>query len=202
MIAWIRILFWIIVFLATWGLLRRKIGKKRNFCMGLALAVILLGTVTALIPMEHTIWRFDSPERAFAFKNRGKVVLTLEGEESAYVLAEDGKDSCRYDYVAKKDDKWCAVSGMTKRPVMIVNDTAAVLVYRFRNTEDYYIEVWSHDNEEVTVSDNRGTVFHKIGKSYAIEDITVSDYTYYGYVRHIDASYQIKVGEEIVDVIQ
>lgn len=202
MIAWIGLFFWAVIFLVVWSIFRKKAHKKRNFCVGLAAVIVLIGTLTALIPMEHTIWRFDSPAGAFAFKNRGKVILTLEGEESAYVLAEDGQDSYAYDYIAKKDDKWCVVSGMTKRPTMIVNDTASVLIYQFRNTDDYYIAVRSHGNEEVTVSDNRGTVFHKIGKSHTIEDITVSDYTYYGYVHHIDASYQIKVDEETIDVIQ
>lgn len=202
MIDWIRLFFWVVIFLVVWSIFRKKVHKKRNFCVGLAAVIILIGTLTALIPMEHTIWRFNSSAEAFAFNHRGKVILALEGEQSARVIAEDGQGSYACDYVAKKGDKWCAFTGITKRPIAIVNDTASVFVYQFRNTEDYYITVSDHGNDGITVSDNRGTVFEQIGETYTVEDVAINDYTYYGYVHHIDESYKIMVDEEMINVIQ
>ena len=79
--------------LVLWLLLRKRpIWARRWFRAGAVALIIVLGAALALIPRK-SVQTYSSPEEAFRYKNQGEVLLVLEGEQSAYVIAQQSSSS-------------------------------------------------------------------------------------------------------------
>ena len=187
--------------LALWLLLRRHpIWGKRWFWVGSFAFVVLLGIVFLLIPREVRTREYASPEEAFRYKNQGEILLVLEGEQSAYVVAEQGGNSYAYDFIARDGDVWHPVSGIQTKPIVITQGSVVIRIYRYRKTDDYYISITDGKGQDVEIEDNRNSYFYTIGDSYALADETFSMYTYYAYICDLDETYQLTVNGEAFPV--
>lgn len=102
-----------VLLLALWLLLRRHpIWGKRWFRVGSFAFVVLLGIVFLLIPREVRTREYASPEEAFRYKNQGEILLVLGGEQSAYVVAEQGGNS----YLLRKQKLFCLLYCKASNP--------------------------------------------------------------------------------------
>jgi hypothetical protein len=190
-----------VLLLALWLLLRRHpIWGKRWFRVGSFAFVVLLGIVFLLIPREVRTREYASPEEAFRYKNQGEILLVLEGEQSAYVVAEQGGNSYAYDFIARVGDVWHPVSGIQTKPIVITQGSVVIRIYRYRKTDDYYISITDGKGQDVEIEDNRNSYFYTIGDSYALADGTFSMYTYYAYICDLDETYQLTVNGEAFPV--
>lgn len=190
-----------VLLLALWLLLRRHpVWGKRWFRVGSFAFVVLLGIVFLLIPREVRTREYASPEEAFRYKNQGEILLVLEGEQSAYLVAEQGGNSYAYDFIARDGDVWHPVSGIQTKPIVITQGSVVIRIYRYRKTDDYYISITDGKGQDVEIEDNRNSYFYTIGDSYALADGTFSMYTYYAYICDLDETYQLTVNGEAFPV--
>ena len=186
---------------ALWLLLRRySIWSKRWFRVGLIAFVVLLGIVFALIPREIGTQDYSSPEEAFRYKNQGEILLVLEGKQSAYVVAKQTGNSYSYDFIARDDDVWHPVAGISTKPTVITQGSIVVRIYQYDETSDYYISITDGKGQDIEIADNRNSHFCKIGDSYEVSDRTFSMYIYYAYVDGLDAAYQLIVNGQAISV--
>lgn len=195
--------FYLLLFFAgatllLWLLLRKKtIWARRWFRVGAVALIIVLGAALALIPRKST-QAYPSPEEAFRYKNQGEILLVLKGEQSAYVIAQQSGSTYAYDLVARDGDMWRPVTGVSVNPAVITSGSAVIRVYQYGKTGDYYLSITDGGGQDVTVADNRGSQFHRIGDTYAVSGGTFSAYTYYAYVPNLDDAYQLTVNGRAV----
>ncbi len=71
------------------------------------------------------------------------------------------------------------------------NEYASVDVFRYKNTDEYYISVLHTENGTLDISDNRNSEF-KFSKRY-ISTIGETYYTYYAYIKDFDEHYTLTV---------
>ena len=161
---------------------------------------MLLGIVFALIPREIGTQDYSSPEEAFRYKNQGEILLVLEGKQSAYVVAKQTGNSYSYDFIARDDDVWHPVAGISTKPTVITQGSIVVRIYQYDETSDYYISITDGKGQDIEIADNRNSHFCKIGDSYEVSDRTFSMYTYYAYIDGLDAAYQLTVNGEALSV--
>lgn len=189
------------LFFVLWLILRRyPVWAKRWFRAGLLLFVALLVVISALIPQEIGTQAYSSPEEAFRYKNQGEILLVLEGEQSAYVVAKHNENSYSYDFIARDDDVWHPVARISTNPTVITQGSIVVCIYQYDETSDYYISITDGKGQEIEIADNRHSHFCKIGDSYEVSDRTFSMYTYYAYIDGLDAAYQLTVNGEVISL--
>ncbi len=192
------LLFFVGAPLVLWLLLRKRPIWARRWFRASAVALILaLGAALALIPRK-SVQTYSSPEEAFRYKNQGEILLVLEGEQSAYVIAQQSGSTYAYDLVARDGDMWRPVTGVSANPTVITSGSAVIRIYRYDKTGDYYLSVTDGGGQNVTVSDNCGSLFHRIGDTYAVSGGTFSAYTYYAYVPDLDDAYQLTINGRAV----
>ena len=172
-------------------------GNSLHFRVGAVALIIVLGAALALIPRKST-QAYPSPEEAFRYKNQGEILLVLKGEQSAYVIAQQSGSTYAYDLVARDGDMWRPVTGVSANPAVITSGSAVIRVYQYGKTGDYYLSITDGGGQDVTVADNRGSQFHRIGDTYAVSGGTFSAYTYYAYVPDLDDAYQLTVNGRAV----
>lgn len=138
--------------------------------------------------------------RSLSLQKSREILLVLEGEQSAYVVAEQGGNSYAYDFIARDGDVWHPVSGIQTKPIVITQGSVVIRIYRYRKTDDYYISITDGKGQDVEIEDNRNSYFYTIGDSYALADETFSMYTYYAYICDLDETYQLTVNGEAFPV--
>lgn len=194
------LLFFVGAPLVLWLLLRKRpIWAKRWFRVGAVALIIALGAALALIP-QKSVQAYPSPEEAFRYKNQGEILLVLEGEQSAYVIARQSGSTYAYDLVARDGDMWRPVTGVSATPTVITSGSAVIRIYRYEDTGDYYLSVTDGSGQAVAVTDNRGSQFHRIGDIYAVSGGTFSAYTYYAYVPDLDDAYQLTINGRVASL--
>lgn len=76
--------------------------------------------------------------------------------------------------------------------------SSSVTIYKYKDTDDFYIAVAGADSGELNVSDNRGSEF-KVLKEYH-SSLNETFYTYFAYVNSLDDGYVLTVDGETIKV--
>lgn len=185
-----------------WQVLKRRTSVSRK---GLFVAVVVVSVLfvalIALIPITHKQQKYSSPENAFHYKNSGEVLFVLEGEHSAYIVSESSSGSYTYDFVARDGKFWVPISGVSARPSIKRQGDIEVHIYRYGDTDDYYITVKSTSGHEIKISDNRDSTFNRAGETYDISGSTFDMYTYFAYIGAVDSTYNLEVNGEIINLL-
>lgn len=193
-------LIWLAVVAAVFALTRKHpIFRKRWFRAGTVVGAAVLVTVIGLIPMIHRTQVFSSPEEAFRWKNQGEIILTLEGEDSAFVAARDGASGYQVDCVARNGDGWSPSGGLSVERTVNASETAMVMIYHLKDSRDYYISVTVNSGDAV-VADNCSSIFYPAAQeTVETENGTVGLYHWYAWVCDMDDSYRLMVdGTDVI----
>lgn len=175
MVGLIRTILILIVLMACWGIIEKRFHVQKKWPRIIAMMVILCVVVLAcFFPPEALLLSFDTPEAAYNYSYGGSVVLTLDGDNSALVVAEDGEAGFNHEIVPRRNDNWGMCSGFGTEAIYGLNQDATIAVYRHRKSNDAYICISSTMLCEI--SDNRASAF---------QVIPVSDSLYQGYYAYI-----------------
>lgn len=193
-------LIWLAAVAVVFALTRKRpIFRKRWFKTGTVMGAAVLVTVIGLIPTIHRTQVFSSPEEAFQWKNQGEIILTLEGENSAFVAARDGASIYQVDCVARNGDGWSPSGGLSVERTVNASETATVIVYHLKDSRDYYVSVTVNSGDAV-VTDSCGSVFYPAAQeTVETETGTVGLYYWYAWVYDKDDSYRLMVdGTDVI----
>ena len=193
-------LIWLAAVAVVFALTRKRpIFRKRWFKTGTVMGAAVLVTVIGLIPTIHRTQVFSSPEEAFQWKNQGEIILTLEGENSAFVAARDGASGYQVDCVARNGDGWSPSGGLSVERTVNASETATVMIYHLKDSRDYYVSVTVNRGDAV-VTDNCGSVFYPAAQeTVETEAGTVGLYHWYAWVYDKDESYRLMVdGTDVI----
>ncbi len=193
-------LIWLAAVAVVFALTRKRpVFRKRWFRIGTVMGAAVLVTVIGLIPTIHRTQVFSSPEEAFQWKNQGEVILTLQGEDSAFVAARDGTSGYQVDCVARNGDGWSPSGGLSVERTVNASETATVIVYHLKDSRDYYVSVTVNSGDAV-VADDCGSVFYPAAQeTVETETGTVGLYHWYAWVYDKDESYRLMVdGTDVI----
>jgi hypothetical protein len=195
----IRLVIWGVIFVICFVLVKKsKIKHKRCLYLVSLLITIILGTITCMIPFENMFLTFSSPEAAFGYVHSGIVDLTVDGRNTAMVIAKKSNNHV-YAIVPKSNDGWKLGIGLdTRRIVRQVSEGIVVEVYQYKDTDDYYIVVLDTDGGASEISDNQNSEFY-----YSTErnsTLNKTFYTYYAYIHDFNDLYTLTINRRTISL--
>lgn len=192
-----RISLLCLIFIVCCVLIRKSnvAHKRRWYFLSFVLSIAVV-TLSALFPIENAFVKFPSVETAYRYLNTEDAQLVVEGKETAFVVRQNG---AKYDYliIPKADDGWKIGSGLdTKQVSQTIVDGIAIYVYRYRDSEDYYITVSDTKGGTTVVKDNRNSEFLCLKSANTALNETYC--TYYAYVADLSDSYSVTVNGQTI----
>lgn len=185
----IRIVVCAIVFFVLYTLINKseKIEKKKKWSIGALVLCAVLASCLCLLPVENAIVTFQTPYDAYSYSNQGNVVLVVEGEKTTKVIAMEG-DEYIHAVLPKTDKGWKLSSPFDEKRLGVYSlGSTQIMVTRYKDTEEYYLNILSLDGEELELSDAKGTKFLRMKET--AEGVKI----YHAYVKSYDSSYTLIV---------
>ena len=163
---------------------------------------LLIVTVGQLFPLENSFVTFDSAKSAYKYYKFGNsnISLVVSGDNCDFVVDGDGS-SKTYLIIPKDNAGWKVGIGLdTKKIYQKQQDGIVVNIFRYKNTDNYFITVFDTNGGESAVSDDYDTVFYSL--SYYNKALDKTFVTYYGYVRDLPSQYRVIVNGNEFDVMK
>ena len=172
-----------------------KIHKKQGLLIA-TVVVVLVCTLLAFIPFENAFITFPTAEKSFNYfhgKNMN-VQIVLDGEVSSFVLAGDNSKHT-IQLVPKTNDGWKIARGTDSKKVLHkIIDNYSVNIYRYKNSQDYFIGVVNTKSGNIEVTDNCNSKFHALG--YENKALKETFYSYYARIESYDYSYCLIIDDK------
>lgn len=195
----IRFSLWLAVILICFILFKKSNirNKRRVFCFSLV-AVIVLGTISYVVPVENALITFQSPESAFHYTNSGDIELVLEGQNTDMVVSSKN-EIYTYTLLPKNNHGWkIGLGADIKTIVQKISEDVIVEVYQYKNSNDYFITVFVTDGGAADVSDNQGSTFYSLSQ---YNDVLDSYYdTYYAHIQNWNDQYILTVNGKTLNL--
>lgn len=199
MLATVRLIVWGLV-LVIFNIIIKKatIAHKGRWRIISVVVCAVLASLSALIPVENVFVTYNSPESAFKYVNSCEAQLVVEGKETAFVIG-DKDDADIYLIVPKSKSGWKLGTGFnTKRILQKIDGETAVEVYRYKDTDDYYITVFDKTGEILDITDKNNSSFVYLKRTD--NTLNTDIYTYYAYVHSFNNQYSLCVNGKTISV--
>ena len=199
MFSMIRLAFGGIAFLVIFALIRwKKTTHRRRWSVVAFVAVILIITITALVPIENMFITWHSLESAYSYNHTGNISIVVSGEKSDFVVGKEAEVDA-YTIIPKKADGWSLGMGTDINCIFqTTSDGIDISVYRYKKSDDYYIVVFNANGGASDIMDNRDSVFQY--SETVIEALDETFYTYYAYVRDFNDQYSITIDDRTIEI--
>ncbi len=187
-----RIIIMVAICIGIYFLFKKSHIKPKKVSLIVALILIVVVTMVSMfIPIENTFITFSTPESAFHYTNFGEVKLTVEGEQSDFVVA-DYNDTDILLIIPKTDTGWKLGLGIdTKKVTQKIESGITLYVYRYKDTDDYYIMILDTNGGESQISDSNNSKFYSLTKENSA--LNKNFYTYYAYIGDFSSGYTVTV---------
>jgi len=192
----IRMLFWLLIFVIVMLQVRKnKIANTKKNMVIIIVIICILWTGSMMIPIENCFVTFESPERSFNYINSESVKEIISGDTTDLVIGE-GNDYV-YLIIPKNEKGWKLGRGIDFKTVAeFFDDGIIVQVYRFKESEEYYVEVEEIKGNTCEIKDNEDSCFQE--SKYTV--VNETRYRYYAYVPGIDDNYTLTVNGKDIPV--
>lgn len=151
----------------------------------------------SLCPAENVFINFDSPEKAFHYLYSGDIQEVANGESSGLVIyTKNG--ALGQAIIPKNKNGWkLDVFQKNKSDTSKIVNKNIINIYRTRDTDDYYVMVWTLTSDVSDISDSNGSVFMRVKND---NDSHISDGTiFFAYVKSLDENYSLNIdGDNIL----
>ena len=144
--------------------------------------------IAYLVPFENWFYTFPSVDKAYTYIANDTIQVIVEGESSAFVLASNERGKTAHIHVFSKDkDGWKLCNGFDVKQIKtsFINE-CSLQVYRYKNSEDYYVIISDRYYKKLQLNDTYKTVF--------IESTLNGQnglYEYCGYIKNWTIPYKI-----------
>lgn len=180
--------------LAVLLVLISKFAVRRKILLRVFAFLFSVALVTALnfLPFENLFYTFDSAEASYEYTYFGKsnVKVVVEGDKCDLVVDRVKRNSNTHLIVPKTEKGWKIGRGIDSRTVSYYfSDSVSVDVYRYKNTNDYFICAHGADDKALDISDNRNSEIH----SLTSWDDDSNYERYYWHVSDLDSTYKLVI---------
>ena len=170
---------------------KHPIQHRAGWGIGIFLILLLLNTVFTVLGNKHQIFR--SLEEAYRCNNKGQIALVISGEETDMAVGREvGTDNTQIIAILPKSEKgWGVSSGLDIKDIYSgIVDGIYISVMQYKDTDDYYIEVTDLFGNDLTVCDNKDSVFSRY--------VTEEKYYYYAYIKKFSIEeYRVEINGRI-----
>ena len=201
MYSYIRLIIVIVLFFVEIYLQNKskiiKLGNKYIFWTLIINLVFLLAL--GFMPVEKLFLRFDSPNEAYEYTESADILLTVDGNESTLVIGES-KNSINHLIVPKSEnDSWkIGIITDIKRVQSNLYENASINIYRYNNSQDYYIELIALHEGDIDISDSLGTDFYQLERVVGVNSDTYI--ICYGYINSLPDFYNVVMNGETIEL--
>lgn len=195
----IRTIFFGIVFASTCFLINKfqSSHKSKKIIISFVVTLVLF-FVFQLLPLENILISFPSPEASYNYNHNSRAKLVVNGEMTDFVVGSDSESDV-YAIIPKSNGKWkLSVPNDKKLIFSTYNEDASVDVFRYKNTNEYYISVLHTDSGPFNISDSRNSEFKCSKRHISATDETY--YTYYAYINNFDEQYSLIVNGQRISM--
>lgn len=186
----------IVLSLVLFLLLKKdKVNKSKTKKIILIAVSIALFVVSALIPFENVFITFSTPEASYKYHNQGTPVICVEGQDTDLVVGQKG-DSYIYNIAPKTANGWKLGMGYELKNIYQTIDSAnknLISVFRYKNTNEFYLVVTNIEGESLSVHDNLNSAFVLSEKTD--KNGSANDYVYYTYINALDNNYVLSLND-------
>lgn len=170
---------------------KRKL-KKKNVIIAIAV-IVLLCTLSGIVPVENYFFTFSTPEKAFNYMYSEKPVLVIDGKETSLVVGREATDDYIYLVLPKCSKGWKLGRGIdTKLKEQILNEEMVIALYQYKETEDCYITILDISGKEADIFDSCNSTFVAFDGGGENMNATL----YFSHVSNYDGNYWIKINDE------
>ncbi len=196
-----RIFFVTILFIILFLLIKRsKIVKKEIFNIFL----IVLLTVTLFVsylmtPIENLFLTFSSVEKAFTYvstQSTKDILCVVDGKETSLVVAANDEENILKIFPLTENG-WKLSAGLETALIMQQHyGNVSFHIYRYKESNDYYIQIFNVYGEAIELSDNQDSIFYSVERPNS--SVRQPMHYYYTCVQNIKDDYIIYIdGQEV-----
>lgn len=195
----IRVALGFLVFFCLFFVIRRgKAEKKTRRYLFSAVVSLLLTLLSFLFPFENAFVTFASPSDAYRYMNSSdrEVRLVVNGKECDLVVGQKGDADVYHIFPKTAEGSKLATGFDTQTDTVKIVKGAQICVYRYKDTDDYFVTVLDTEGGAADISDVQGSVFLPLERENAVLDKTFV--TYYASVTRPSSDYWLCINGEIV----
>lgn len=197
----IRLFFVTILFIILFLLIKRSKIVKKDLCNTLlvVLLTVVLGVSYLATPIENLFLTFSSVEKAFTYVSTQSVkdiLCVVDGKETSLVVAANGEGNALKIF-PMTENGWKLNAGLETVTIMQQHcGNASIHIYRYKKSNDYYINIFNANGGPIEINDNRDSLFYSVERPNSILGQPL--YYYYSCVQNIQDDYIIYIdGQEV-----
>ncbi len=180
-----RIVFFIISVVCAVKAIFEFKKEKGNFKKFIIyILILIISTLCNLFPPENALFTFSSPDYVQSYMSTSKEYIVVQGAESALIA-----DEYQSIFAKRAKNGWKMVDSSE---ITLIEGFPAgnfyINIYRFGETNDYYIEIKLPENKNYNITHNRNSEFSVIGNKdgdyFAFSYI--HDFSYDNYSLNLD----------------
>lgn len=194
----IRTILLLLVLISGWGFVEKCfIIHSRNARIVALIVTLIIAVASCIYPPEAMFLSFEAPESAYDYSYDGDIILTLEGNNSALVVASDGPANYNHEIVPKRDDRWGMCLGFDTETIYGINRDITIIIYRHRKSNDAYVCITSLSGNVNEISDNLGSVFDVVSTNGSSTIYS----NYYAFIGSWVENYQVTVNGTTYQIV-
>ena len=158
-------------------------------------------------PIENLFISFDTPTEALSYYDPfvGKVIDTVEGNETCMIITEKDVNESGVSYVKKSVDGYKVLSPI-HFPYSVkskLDGHGSIKIFRVFGTSDYYLEGnCISDSETINkVSDSLNSDIKVIlVYDFNKNNVNLKDYLIFGYLNNYENSYSLMIDNTVIEL--
>lgn len=195
-----RLIFGIAIFVILYFLIKKSHSKHKKLYLIINFFVsVAISTILALIPIENSFMTFSSLESVYDYTHIENIELVVNGEQTDFVVSTLMRNEYNYSIFPKTDKGWkIGMASDIKSVSTSLYGGASINVYRYKNSNDYYVSVYNSDGGPLEITDDRGSVFQSTEQT--VYKLNQTYYIYYAYVNSLDDQYELIINGNTVKI--
>ena len=170
-----------------------KITLKKVHFLVISIITVLVVVLLMFIPFENLFITFESPKAAYDYytSRNSDISLIVEGKNCDFIIVRKRESYYLYSMIPKTENGWkIGIGSDIKKVFDSYNDDGIfITVYQYKNTSDFFVEVYDINGGEIDVSDSYGNVFYSLKEEkHALEK---SFYTYFANIPEFNSDYSM-----------
>ena len=167
--------------------------RKLKYYVLWTIVSFIFSFVITLLPFENIFVSFYDPESIFEYENPKATVHTvLEGEASSMCFGKSTDGQIRTSVAFKSGTKWKIARLTDMESAVYTYGNLWISWYRYKGTNDYYVDIYDFRKTFDPVTDCRNTNFS------VVRSDKEKEIRYYGYVPKMDENYYLEIDGEKV----
>lgn len=189
----LRLLLGVAIFFLSIFIIRRMDFKKKTLLTRMAFVLaIVICLVLNFVPFENAFVTFDSPEDAYRYYKgwSQEIDLFVEGRNSDFVITNKNEILI----IPKMKEGWkLGIGPDIKHVIWGSSESGTISIYRYKETNDYYVQVIVADDIVQKVEDSYDSTFVTGGEERTGK-------VYFAALERFDKQYKIYINGEEVEI--